>query len=251
LPKSDHNRAFSRDKAGVDSLRKLISALSHDLRTPLTVIKGDIEVSMLRPRTAAEYQVVLNSNLEEVDRMSRLLDELVILIRAEIGDLQPVFKQIELADLITGLFAEHREKAEAGGVKLKLQSEGRGLVWADPMLMRRLFDKLLENAIQYSPDGGEIIISLAISRETATILIKDPGIGIPRQEQDRVFEPFFRGEKARELVQKGYGLGLAVCKKIVFVHNGKIGIEDPAGPQKGSTLKVELPVRGKKAAQTK
>lgn len=246
MPKSDDILDLSSDPTRLPNLRKLIRAFSHDLRTPLTVLKGDIEVSLLRERGPGEYREVLRSNLEEIDRMSRLLEDLVILVRAEIGDLQISFQPIDLAEIFAGLFSAHQIKAAEKGVQFRLESSDQIPVKADPSLARIVFSYVLENAVQYSPHGGEIRVSLEKDETEARVLIRDQGIGIAPEEREHVFEPFFRGAQARELYENGHGLGLAVCKKIIFAHNGSIEIETGAGPGKGAVFKIRLPIRAGK-----
>ena len=236
------NKSGDQYPASLENLRQLISALSHDLRTPLTVIKGDIEVCLLRERSPGEYQEVLRSNLEEIDRMAGLLEDLAILMRAETGELRTAFNQIDLTELIAGLFAEFQNAAREKGIQFKLESAGQIFVKADPVLSRKLFSEVLENAIQYSPREGEIRVLMEKVGQEALVLVSDQGTGILPEEQEHIFEPLFRGEKARVLVKKGYGLGLAVCKKIVFVHNGSIDLESSEGSKIGAAFKILLPV---------
>jgi signal transduction histidine kinase len=242
LPKPDQSIDPPADQTRLENLRKLISALSHDLRTPLTVIKGDIEVSLLRDRTPEQYQEVLRSNLEEVDRMGRLLEDLIILMRAETGDLRAALQKTDLTELIAGLFSELQAAAKGKGIQFQLESAEPVFVKADPGLCRKLFLNIFENAVQYSPGGGTVTVALTRDEKTARVLVRDQGIGVSPQDATQVFQPLFRGGQARVLAPKGYGLGLAVCKKIIFVHNGSLEIESRADRQTGAAFTVVLPV---------
>ena len=208
----------------LEKLNKLMSAFAHELRNPLSVLRGDIEVALLKPRSVDEYQRVLRSNLEEVERICRLEESAFILLRAEVGELKMHFQEVRLKELLTQLASQYREIAAKKGLVLTIIAKNEIVIKGDQQRLQQLFDCLLENALDYAERGTKLEVSVEERGKMARVLVQDQGPGIPSEELPRVFEPFFRG-KAGANREKGFGLGLSVCKVIAQAHNGSIELE--------------------------
>ncbi len=234
------NRLLDHSDERLEKQRRLIGAISHDLRTPLTILRGDMEVALLRPRPVEEYQEILQSNLEEVDRISRLVEDLLTVSKAEAGDLRMVFRPANLSQILTGLHSDYAKLAAKKGTDLTIDAENGIIIEIDEHRIKQLFANLIENAIQYSPTGGRIDLILRRGEKEAWAVIRDQGIGIPPEELPYIFEPFYRGGEAKRLASKGYGLGLSICKQIANAHNGDIDVESRVGPESGTTFKVRF-----------
>jgi len=236
------NQLLDRCEDRLFKQRRLIGAISHDLRTPLTILRGDMEVALLRERTPEEYREILESNLEEVDRISRLVEDLLLVSKAEAGDLRMAFRLADLSKLMMELSAEYRKMASKKGIHLTIDAENGIFLKIDENRVKQLVANLIENAILYTPSGRRIELGLKRAEKEAWVSVKDQGIGIPSEELPYIFEPFYRGGEAKRLVSKGYGLGLSICKQIANAHNGDIEVESRVGPESGTTFKVRFPL---------
>jgi len=235
------NQLLDHCEDRLEKQRRLIGAISHDLRTPLTILRGDMEVALLRPRGSEEYQGILESNLEEVDRISRLVEDLLLVSKAEAGELKMVFRPADLTQILDGLYSDYKKIASKKGIDLTMEAENDIILEIDEHRAKQLFANLIENAIQYTPAGRRIDLTLRRGDKEAWVSIRDQGIGIPPEELPYIFEPFYRGGEAKRLATKGYGLGLSICKQIANAHNGEIEVESRVGPESGTAFKVSLP----------
>lgn len=240
------NTLMDRVEESMSRQRQFVGAISHDIRTPLTIIKGDIEVALMRERTAAEYEDVLRSNMEEVERIHKLVEDLVTLARADYGELGLNVRRVSL-----GILAAETREHFAEAVKRKdqiLESyiEGDLAIEGDQAKLRQLLHNLLGNAVAYTPPGGRIELVLArdAERDEVQIRVRDTGVGISSKDLPHIFEPFYRGTPSRRATRHdGYGLGLAICDHIVRAHGGRISVESREGPGSGTTFTVNLPRR--------
>jgi signal transduction histidine kinase len=239
------NALLDRLEDSLARQRQFVSAVSHDIRTPLTIIKGDIEVALMRERTPGEYAEVLSSNLEEVERIHRLVDDLVTLARADYGELGLNMRSVALGSLVAELRESFADAARRKGLILESYLEGEVHIEGDRARLRQLFYNLIDNAIHYTPNGGRIEVTLTSShdRDEAQVRIRDTGIGIAPRDLPHIFEPFYRGTPSRRTQHNGYGLGLSICDHIVRAHNGRIAVESRQGPGSGTTFLVHLPRR--------
>jgi len=223
--------------------RRLMGGISHDLRTPLTIMRGNLEVALLRERTKEEYREVLESNLEEVDRLARLVEELLTISKAEAGDLVMRLEPVRLGQFLSELVKEYQVRAKDKGLDLTINIKDEIVINADKHWLTELFANLIENAIQYSQRGGKLEISLKEREKEAWVEVSDQGVGIPQEELPFIFEPFYRGTQAKTMATKGYGLGLSICKQIAEAHNGTIEVDSRIGPESGTIFKLRLPIR--------
>ncbi len=239
------NSLLDRLEDTLERQRRFVGSVSHDIRTPLTIIRGDIEVALLRERDPQEYQETLISNLEEVERITKLVEDLLTLARADYGELGLSVNSVRLEPLLTGVKDGFYEQALARNLEINLHCQEDPVIEGDSMRLRQLFSNLLENAVYYTLEKGEIEISLFTDPDerTAQVLFKDTGIGIDEKDLPHIFEPFYRSEDSRTLRHQGYGLGLAICESIIKAHQGKIKVESQkGGKDSGTTFIISLPL---------
>ena len=228
------DRAFERE-------RRFTADASHELRTPLAVLRGDIEVALRRERSVDEYKRVLNSSLEEIERITRLTDDLLTLARSDSGDKVVELAPVRLDRLAAEVHSYIQPLAEAAGVAVAYEgSEAPIVVEGDEKRLKQLLVNLLENAIKYTPHGGRACLSLATQDSSTVIEVSDTGRGIPAPSLAHVFERFYRRTDPRDSRVSGFGLGLAISKWIVDAHQGSIEVESSEG--RGSRFIVRLPL---------
>jgi two-component system, OmpR family, sensor kinase len=234
------NAMIGRLEASFRQVRQFTSDASHELRTPLTVLKGETELALRRPRSADDYRMVLESSLEEIDRMSRIVDELLFLSRADLGEIKMEFRPVRLDQLFDDLKRQADVLGHEQAVQIVTGLIEPATVAGDDMRLRELALNLLDNAIKYSPPAGRVEMSIVTQDGTARLSVSDQGIGISPEEQAHIFDRFYRTDAARAHTKKGTGLGLAICKWIVDAHHGTIELHSE--PDKGSTFTVILPL---------
>lgn len=217
-----------------------LSSAAHDLRTPLTTLLGQAQVlerRAVRDELADAYRQGLGRIVSESRRLTRLVHELLDASRAERGHLVGEREWVDLAEVAR----EARGRAEAGSHRCVIEAAGPVAGAFDLVRMRQLLDNLVENAIKYSPDGGEVRVALWTEDGEARISVSDEGIGIPPEDLPELFQRFHRGTNVDDRRFAGMGLGLYICRAIVEEHGGRIWAEDRAGGP-GSTFQVALPV---------
>jgi heavy metal sensor kinase len=235
------NEMLGRLDAAFKEMRQFTADASHELQTPLTILKGEMEVALRSPRSPEEYQRILKSGLEEIDRIARLVEGLLLLARADAGVLRMDRQAVDLAQLIEEVHGQARILAEAHSVDLRLGPVGPVSVQGDYAHLRRLLLNLVDNGIKYTPPSGHVTISLQSSGGWASIRIEDTGIGISPEDQTRIFQRFYRSAEARSSGEGGAGLGLCIARSIAEAHRGRIEVESIPG--RGSTFTVLLPIQ--------
>ncbi len=234
------NRMLGRLDTAFIQIRRFSADASHELQTPLTILKGELEVALRSPRSPEEYQQTLLSALEEIDRIAFLVDGLLLLARADAGVLRMDRKPVNLAALLKEIYNQAKVLADARHITLELEETQAFSVSGDPERLRRLLLNLVDNGIKYTPEGGRVMISLTKDQQFGSLRIADTGIGIPQNEQDQVFQPFYRTAEAKMHDKGGVGLGLSIAKSIAEAHGGKINIESTPGH--GTVFTVLLPL---------
>ena len=250
------NEMISRLDQSFRQIKQFTTDASHELKTPLTILKGEVEVALRKKRPLHEYEQILESNLEEIDRMSKIVEDLLLLSKADIGEIRLNREDIHLTRFISGLTEQMKILAQPKNIRIEISNHQNEIhVLGDTLRMRELFINLIENGIKYTEAGGSILITL--TKETdgsvnpltpkenkavtfAKIIVADTGIGIAKEDQEKIFNRFFRVDKARSREQGGSGLGLSICKWIVEAHQGEITVESEPG--KGSSFIVRLPL---------
>lgn len=233
------NDMIARLETSFRQIRQFSSDASHELRTPLTVMKGETELALRRPREAGDYTLVLESNLEEIDRMTRIVDELLFLSRADMGEVKMERLPVQLESLLEDIHRQASLLGQERGIQVEIGLTKPVTVLGDELRLRELFLNLVDNAVKYSKPGGSVEIALTTEADQARITITDHGIGICPEDQKRIFGRFYRTDDARAHTKKGTGLGLAICAWIVESHQGQIEVRSEVG--KGSSFTVTLP----------
>jgi len=223
-----------------NSRRELIANVSHDLRTPLASLQGYLETLLLKNDTLTSDEILeyIQTAYENSQRLQKLISELFELASLENNDATLHFESFSMSELAQDVSQKFKLKAKNKGIKLETNiPEIPAFVSADIGLIQRVLENLLDNAIKYTPEGGEVEISLNIGHSTIETIIKDSGQGIPEHEAQHIFERFYRIEKHRD--QDGSGLGLAIVKRIIQLHNSSIDVS-PA-ENKGAMFSFDLP----------
>lgn len=233
------NKMMDRLSNSFAQMRQFSSDASHELRTPLTVLKGQSELLLSKTRSPEEYQEVLSSNLEEINYMSRILDDLFILSKADESNLPWEFKSVNLAQIIEEICRHGEILADEKNIKIVIAYLEPVHVKGDAHRLRQLVWNLLHNAIKYTPEGGEIKIALQELPDYGYLTLQDSGLGIPEEDLPLIFNRFYRVDKARSRGEGGSGLGLSICKSIVEWHHGEIDLESEVGV--GTRFKVKIP----------
>ncbi len=233
------NEMMDRLANSFAQMRQFSSDASHELRTPLTVLKGQSELFLNKTRSLKEYQDVLSSNLEEINYMSRILDDLFVLSKSDESQLPWKLKHVDLAPIIEEICRHAEVLADEKNIRIVIAYLEPVPVMGDAHRLRQLIWNLLHNAIKYTPEGGEVKIALQELKECAYLTIQDSGIGIPDSDQPNIFNRFYRVDKARSRIEGGSGLGLSICKSIVQWHQGEIDLDCKVG--EGTKFKIKLP----------
>lgn len=219
--------------------QRFVADAAHELRTPLTALRGEIEVLLRRSRTVDEYQEVLKSNLEEIERLSLLTSNLLTLARVDAGE---EIIAVQICDL-TALCQDVCKKLAAlmaqKNIDFQLNCSQEIKILGDSAGLERVVYNLVENAIKYSPPGETIKVSLQKVKAQIELIVADTGIGISTEDLPNIFERFYRADKARSRESGGSGLGLAIVETIVKAHKGEITVSSQLG--KGTTFTILLP----------
>jgi two-component system, OmpR family, heavy metal sensor histidine kinase CusS len=224
-----------------DSFARLSNSatnLAHKLRTPLTILRGEAEVALSAERTPDELRDVLESSLEEYGRISHMTDNILFLARAETGKFHAVPVSINACEEIAKVAEYYEPVAEEK--KIGLSCHGEMAMIADPVLFRRAVANLVSNAITYTPQGGNVSVTATTGADgSVTVTVTDSGPGIPGAEFDKIFDLFYRVYSTRFMDPGGSGLGLAVVKAIMDLHNGSISLT--SAPGEGTTAILSFP----------
>jgi len=234
------NDMISRLGRSFKQIRQFSADASHELRTPLTILKGEIEVGLRKRRRLEEYRKILNSNLEEVDHMTQIVDDLLFLSKADMGEVHLQKQPVNLTQLVSEVHAQAKTITIAKDIRVCVSTDSEVVVMGDRLRLRELLLNLVDNGVKYTPEGGEMTISLERDDGRIKLRVMDNGIGIAPDDQAHIFDRFFRVDKARSREAGGSGLGLSICKWIVEAHGGEISVESDLG--KGSAFTVTLPV---------
>jgi heavy metal sensor kinase len=235
------NVAFERLETAIAELRRFTADASHELRTPLTAIRSVGEVALAKSSSAGEYREVIGSMLEEVARLTRLVDDLLDLSRVDRGRIERQ-QNVALADIARAVVGHLGVLAEERKQTIVLDVAGDPRVAGDPDMLRRAVINLLDNAIRYSPEGSRTRVFVGERDGRAILEIEDHGQGIPQAARSHLFERFQRADPSRDRGSGGFGLGLAITHGIVERHDGRLEVESAEG--KGSTFRIVLPRAG-------
>jgi len=223
-------------------MRQFSSALAHELRTPLAALRGEIELALGRLGTSDANRDHLASQIEEIDRLKRLIEQILTLARAEAGQIPLTFAPLDAGELAESLVDQLEPVAQARGIALTCERVAGAIVRADGEWLRRLLINLLDNALKFTNEGGRVWVRVAPADDRVTIAVSDTGVGIAPADRPHVFERFFRADPSRTSSTEGTGLGLSLVQWIVERHGGSITVESELGV--GTTFTVSLPRTG-------
>jgi heavy metal sensor kinase len=233
------NEMIGRLQAAFQRTTRFTADASHELRSPLAFILATAEVALLQPRTAGEYKTAVTGIHGEARRMTELIENLLALARADSGSAQLKMVSLDVCKPLEQACLQAIPQAHEKGIAFVTDLPGAALrVIGDAIALRRLWWILIDNAIKYTPEGGSVDVSLGVSGASAVVIVKDTGIGITSEEQNRIFERFYRSDKARQRDSGGTGLGLAIAGWIAEVHHSRI--EVLSEPGRGSSFTVRL-----------
>ena len=232
------NDLLGRLDRSFDAMRRFVADASHELRTPVSVIRGEADVSLSRERSAGEYRESLAVVLDEARRLSVLVDDLLNLARADSGRFRLQVHEFYLNELL----AECCRTVRAGGLTVECVPGGDVQFRGDEVLLRRLLMNLLDNAVRYTAHGGRVTVSLEADEDWVYVRVADTGIGIAPGEVEQVFERFYRADEARSRAVGGFGLGLSIVRWIAEAHCGSVECTSELG--RGSVFLVKLPRDG-------
>lgn len=228
---------LERLESSFTRLSSFSANLAHELRTPINNLRGEAEVALSKPRTAEEYRHTIESGIEEYERLSRMVSDIMFLATPEQGiEKQALDVMSELETLVDYYSALAEERGIA------LQCHGHGTVSADPRLFQRAVGNLIANALYYTPPGGAVTISTRPDENNAQLItVQDTGCGIPADELPLVFDRFYRSAQVRQLYPQGSGLGLAIVNSIMQLHGGAVSLESEVGS--GTRVTLCFPAR--------
>ena len=238
------NSMIQRIKIGVDRINQFTADVSHELRTPLTIMRGEIEVALRRSRSVEEYQQILSSALQELSYMEQMINDLLLLSRADSGEFILQLENVKMAPFIADVLEQFQKLSPAQQIQFDVPDACQDVVCSiDRDKIKRVMLNILDNAVKYTPQGGSIMLTL--DRQDMLVLIRcsDKGIGISKDDLPRVFDRFYRADKSRSRAQHSSGLGLSICKWILEAHDGRIELESELN--RGTTVNIWLPVAEK------
>lgn len=239
------NEMIERLEKSFAQIKQFSADASHELRTPLTILKGETEWALRSARDIEGYKATLTSNLEEIDHLSRIIDDLLILSRVDMGQEHFDMEPVKIVPILRDVFDMGKVLASMKGKKISIDvGELDGVtVMGNELRLRQLFLNLIDNGIKYTKKDGNIDMSARLITNNVEIRVTDDGIGISRKDQKNIFDRFFRVDKNRSRKEGGTGLGLSICRFITEAHYGKIYVSSTPG--KGSTFTVSLPLKSK------
>jgi heavy metal sensor kinase len=235
------NEMLGRLEGAFGTMRRFSADAAHELRTPLTALKGGLEVALRAERSSEEYRQVLAAKLEEVDRLIRLAEDLLIVGRSG-ADLAASRAPVDLEQVALEVLDVGARLAQPRGVTVRMEVGDPVTVLGDASALHRAARNLIENAVNYTPAGGLVEVNVARENGSGLLSVRDTGPGIAPGDVTRVFEPFVRLDAARDRASGGAGLGLSIARSIVTAHGGTITLETALGH--GSRFTIRLPAVG-------
>jgi heavy metal sensor kinase len=232
------NNMLERIQSLIAGMKEVTDNIAHDLKSPITRIRGHAELTLTSRNNIEEYQAMAESTVEECDRLLRMINMMLEISETEAGASTLNLSEVDVSDLIEEACDLYQPLAEDKGLHIEVNIVTRYHISGDKGKLQRVLSNLLDNAIKYTPPGGKIIVSSAEVDKMVMLSIHDTGIGISQDEASRIFERFYRADKSRSV--SGAGLGLSLVQAIVRSHGGEVKVS--SSPGIGSTFTVTLPL---------
>lgn len=233
------NETFARLEKAVEEMKQFTASISHEFRTPLAVLRGEAEIALMESSTPGQYRRVLASQLEEFEKLTRMINQLLTLARAESGEVAIAHEPVDLSGMAQSLAEQLEPVAASKNVNLSWDCEPGVIISGDAGWIERIVLNLIDNAIKFTGTGGHVAVRVSQNGKHRTLEVKDDGSGIPADSVPRIFERFYRADPSRANRADGVGLGLSLVKWAVDQHRGSIDVE--TNPGKGSTFRVTFP----------
>ena len=230
------NDMLARLDRAFESQRHFLQDASHELKTPLTILEGEMSVALKRQRSPEEYEVVLRSCLEEIERLTSIVHNLLTLARLDDREIVLQRTRIDLAALACDILEDMQILASQKNIRLSCTARGPVAIAADGQFLRQVLINIISNAVKYTPDGGSVSVAVQPGEKCATVAVRDTGIGIKAEDIPFIFDRFFRVEESRS--SEGFGLGLSIAKSIIEAHGGTISVTSELN--KGSCFTITL-----------
>jgi signal transduction histidine kinase len=228
---------LDRIQALLTEIKEMSDNIAHDLRSPITRIRGIAEVTLTTGKSLGEYEAMAASTIEECDRLLDMINTMLMISKAEAGVDHLTREEIDLAKVVQEACKLFEPTAEDKGIALGCHLPGESHILGDTQMIQRMLSNLLDNAIKYTPPGGSVRVSVSENDGQVVVSIKDTGIGISPRDLPHIFERFYRGDESRS--QSGIGLGLSLARAIARSHGGDIATAST--PNQGSTFTITLP----------
>jgi heavy metal sensor kinase len=233
------NEMIARLESSFKRISEFTADASHELKTPICALKGEAEVLLSKKRPLEEYQEGLAHFIDRFDQLNRMINDLILLSKFDSSQVELNMASLRLDLLVQDMGNLFRILAEQKGIDLQMGKGQEVTIMGDKVRLQQLFTNLIDNAIKYTPEGS-IRITVERDGENAVVQVVDTGIGIPREEQEKIFKRFYRVDKSRSKESGGVGLGLSIAEWIAHAHRGRIEVESELN--QGSTFTVYFPL---------
>jgi heavy metal sensor kinase len=237
-------QAFDQMIARLDrsfqQVRQFSADASHELKTPLTAIRGEAEVALMGTHSADEYRQTIGSILESSERMSQVVESLLLLARADSGQNLIRREPVELGDVLLRAYESLEDMAARQHISVLIEEVDDLTISGDPLWLNQILVNLISNGIKYTPEGGEVSVALRAVEEHAELTVRDTGIGIAPEHLPHIFDRFYRVDEGRARAAGGTGLGLSITRWAVEEHDGEISVESEVGS--GTLVRVRFPL---------
>jgi heavy metal sensor kinase len=234
------NQMMERLEESFQKLSRFTADAAHELRTPLAALKGETEVLLSRKRSSEDYQEALTNNLERLDFLTKLVNDLLILTQADEGKTSLKIENLNFSELLKELYEAFNIVAIQKKIDFTFSAPEEVLINGDRIKLKQLFSNLIDNAIKYTSEGGNVSLIIQPGKDQITVILKDTGIGIPSDDLPHIFDRFYRVDTSRSRLSGGVGLGLSICQWIVKAYHGAIDVKSQ--PDQGTTFTVTLPI---------
>jgi len=231
------NEMMNRIESSTRAVQDFSSDISHELKTPLAIMRGEIDLALRRPRSVDALCETLRTIEGEVDELIRLVNDLMLLVKSDARQLRFDMKEVYLDEILSQIMDRFRERAHQKKIELIGDIDQHAAVQGDALYLKRLFSNLVDNALKFTPPGGKVQLRLILENHQAVTYVEDNGPGIEPEFQQKVFSRFYRTDQSRSL--EGIGLGLNIAKTICDTHGGNLQLTSQVG--KGTAIRVTIP----------